>query len=34
MPDDTILENGDVLKIDAGVNYKGALSDSAITIIV
>ncbi len=33
-PDKTVLKDGDVLKIDAGVKYKWSLSDSAITIIV
>lgn len=34
IPDDYILQNGDVLKIDAGVTYKWGISDSAITKII
>lgn len=34
IPDETILVNGDVLKIDCGVTYGGMIADAAITIIV
>jgi len=34
IPDGRALERGDILKIDAGVNYKGYFSDSARTVIV
>lgn len=32
IPGDYILKEGDVLKIDAGVNYKGYITDSAFTL--
>ncbi|MEK9194188.1 MAG: type I methionyl aminopeptidase [Patescibacteria group bacterium] len=32
IPDDYILKNGDILKIDLGVNYKNYFTDSAITV--
>ncbi|MCX6823384.1 MAG: type I methionyl aminopeptidase [candidate division SR1 bacterium] len=34
IPDNYTLKNGDVLKIDAGVNYQGGISDAAITVVV
>ena len=34
IPDDTILKNGDLLKIDAGLIYEKGVSDSAISVIV
>lgn len=34
IPDRTILKPGDVLKIDAGINYRGAISDAAFSIVV
>jgi methionyl aminopeptidase len=34
IPDGRSLNAGDILKIDAGVNYKGYFSDSAVTVIV
>lgn len=34
IPDDYILKNGDVLKIDTGVIYQWGISDSAITVVV
>lgn len=34
IPDNYTLKNGDVLKIDAGVNYQWGISDAAITVIV
>ena len=34
IPDDTILKNWDLLKVDAGVNYKWGISDSAISIVI
>ena len=34
IPDNYVLQNGDVLKIDAGVTYKWWISDSAITKII
>jgi methionyl aminopeptidase len=33
-PSDCVLKDGDVLKIDAGVKYKGFFSDSAITVAI
>jgi methionyl aminopeptidase len=32
IPSDYILKSGDILKIDAGVNYKGYFTDAAVTI--
>ncbi len=34
IPDDTLLKNGDLLKIDAGIIYKKGVSDSAISMII
>lgn len=34
IPDDYILKNGDVLKIDSGIIYKWGITDSAIGLIV
>lgn len=34
IPDETILKNGDLLKIDAGIIYKKGVSDSAISLII
>ena len=34
IPDETILVNGDVLKIDAGIIYKRGFSDAAITMVI
>ena len=34
IPDRYILQNGDVLKIDCGITYKGGITDSAITTII
>lgn len=34
IPDRYVLKNGDVLKIDLGVSYKGCMTDAAITVIV
>lgn len=34
IPDRTILKDGDVLKVDAGINYRGAISDSAFSIVI
>ncbi len=34
IPDEYILKNGDVLKIDCGITYNGGITDSAITIII
>lgn len=34
IPDKTILQYWDVLKVDMGINYRGAISDSAFTIVV
>lgn len=34
IPDETVLKNWDLLKIDAGVIYKGGVSDAAITLVV
>ena len=33
-PDATILKNGDLLKIDAGLVYQGGISDSAISVVI
>lgn len=32
LPSDYILKSGDVLKIDAGVNYNGYITDAALTV--
>lgn len=32
IPDSRVLEKGDILKIDFGVNYKGYFTDAAITV--
>lgn len=34
IPDNYTLKNGDVLKIDAGINYLWGISDAAITVII
>lgn len=34
IPDDYILQNGDVLKIDCWITYNGGITDSAITVII
>lgn len=34
IPDRTILKPGDVLKVDIGINYRGAISDAAFSIVV
>lgn len=34
IPDETLLKNGDLLKIDAGIIYKNGVSDSAISFII
>lgn len=34
IPDRTILKEGDVLKVDMGINYRWAISDSAFTIVI
>lgn len=34
IPDDYILKNGDLLKIDCGITYKGGITDSAISVVV
>jgi methionyl aminopeptidase len=34
IPDNYTLRHGDVLKIDAGINYQGGISDAAITVII
>ena len=33
IPDDTILQEGDVVSFDLGATYQGAIADSAITVI-
>ncbi len=33
IPDDTVLDDGDVVSFDLGVTYEGAIADSAITCI-
>jgi methionyl aminopeptidase len=33
IPDDTVLDNGDVVSFDLGVTYQGAIADSAITCV-
>lgn len=34
IPDDTVLDHGDVVSFDLGVTYKGAIADSALTCIL
>ncbi|MFA7298338.1 MAG: type I methionyl aminopeptidase [Candidatus Absconditabacterales bacterium] len=34
IPDQYVLKNGDVLKIDCGITYNGGITDSAITVII
>lgn len=34
IPDRTILKNGDVLKVDMGINYRSAISDAAFSIVI
>ncbi len=34
IPDDTILQNWDLLKIDIGVTYKGLITDAAVSLII
>lgn len=34
IPDDYILKNGDLLKVDTGVNYEKWISDSAFSIVI
>ncbi len=34
IPDEYVLKNGDVLKIDCGITYNGGITDSAITVII
>lgn len=34
VPDETILKEGDLLKIDAGVDYLGGISDAAISFVI
>ncbi len=34
IPDRTILKDWDLLKVDMGINYRGAISDSAFSIII
>ena len=34
IPDHTTLQNGDLLKIDCGINYKWGITDSAISVVV
>ncbi|HMS91242.1 MAG TPA: type I methionyl aminopeptidase [Candidatus Absconditabacterales bacterium] len=34
IPDEYVLKNGDILKIDCGINYKGGITDSAITVVI
>ncbi len=33
-PDETVLKKGDLLKIDAWVDYKGGISDAAISMVI
>lgn len=33
IPDDTVLDNGDVVSFDLGVTYQGAIADTALTVI-
>lgn len=34
VPDRTILRPGDLLKVDIGINYRGAISDAAFSIVI
>ncbi|MFZ2150456.1 MAG: type I methionyl aminopeptidase [Candidatus Absconditicoccaceae bacterium] len=34
IPDDYVLKNGDLLKIDSGIIYKGGYSDAAISVVI
>ncbi len=34
IPDEYMLKNGDVLKIDCGINYQWWITDSAITVVI
>ncbi|MFH1888854.1 MAG: type I methionyl aminopeptidase [Candidatus Omnitrophota bacterium] len=34
MPGERVLEDGDIVSLDVGINYQGYLSDSAITVAV
>lgn len=34
VPDRTIIKDGDLLKVDIGINYCGAISDAAFSIVV
>ena len=34
IPDDTVLDHGDVVSFDLGVTYKGAIADTALTCIL
>jgi methionyl aminopeptidase len=34
IPDRYVLKEGDLLKIDAGVTYKGYIADAAICVII
>lgn len=34
IPDRTVLKDGDVLKVDMGINYRGGITDSAFTIVI
>lgn len=34
IPDRTVLKDWDVLKVDMGINYRGAISDSAFSIVI
>ncbi len=34
IPDNYVLKNGDLLKIDLGITYKGCMTDAAISVIV
>lgn len=34
IPDRTILKDGDVLKVDMGINYRGGITDSAFSIVI
>lgn len=34
IPDRTVIKEGDLLKVDMGINYRGAISDAAFSIVV
>lgn len=34
LPDERVLKSGDLLKIDIGVNYKGYITDAAVTVAI